>query len=120
MAQHYSVRPEWVWSKKNKRLDKIATLRIVLNNHDVNGIHAAMIIWLKEIGVTQRSKDTYDMGGCWLEIGSSTEKGLEILLSSSGQDVLESLDYYVQRLYQSVIEPDETMIVTWEELPLRS
>ncbi|WP_077925148.1 hypothetical protein, partial [Wohlfahrtiimonas larvae] len=98
----------------------VASLRIILKCDEANIIQKSMATWLIEIGAMNRSANIYDMGGCWLIIENSTDTTVEVLLSSSGQDVLESLDYYVQWLYQSIIESNKNISVRWEELPLYS
>lgn len=117
--RHYSVRPEWVWSKKNKGLTKVALLKITLSHPEVGYIERAFQSWLEEINATKAEENDYYMGGCRAVIEKGQKQAMQLILSSGGQDALESLDYYVQLMYESIIQNDEKVTVTWEELPLQ-
>ncbi len=117
--RHYSVRPEWVWSKKNKGLTKVALLKITLSHPEIGYVEQAFNAWLKEIQAHEAEPNDYYMGGCRAVIEKVQKQDMQLILSSGGQDALESLDYYVQLMYESIIQNDEKVTVTWEELPLQ-
>lgn len=117
-SRYYSVRPEWIWSEDNHELTKVAALRITLISLIENRLQKALDVWLNSIHATETKNHQYYMGGCALEINSQTPTEIIMTLSSGGQDALESLEYYTESFYQSVIAPNEYIAVIWEELPL--
>lgn len=119
-SRYYSVRPEWVWSDKNKGLTKVAALKITLSHPSPHWVENALASWLKTINATNAGNGQYYMGGCGLDILSQTSTDLVMILSSGGQDALESLDYSVDGFYESIIAPNIDVSVIWEELPLYS
>ncbi|OYQ73841.1 hypothetical protein [Wohlfahrtiimonas sp. G9077] len=114
----YQVRHEWLWSKYNRQLDKVGTLRITLIHPTALDMPTRIEAWLSHIGATQDGDNTYYMGGCGLAIVSRSPQVMILELCSGGQDILDALEWYAQTLSEQVIEPDEAILTRWEELPL--
>lgn len=117
--RYYSVRPEWVWSEKNKDLIKIVKLEVHLKYLDERNLQDAFDFWLKQFPAIETKNTEYAIGGCGLKIISQSNTAIKIILFSSGQDVLESLDYVVESLYQTFIMNDSNIVVSWKELPIQ-
>lgn len=114
----YQVRHQWLWSKHNRKLEKCGTLRITLIHPSAQDIPKRIDAWLAQINATQDGERGYYMGGCGLIIESSSPQVMILNLSSGGEDILDSLEWYAQTLSEQVIEPDEAILARWEELPL--
>ncbi len=112
----YAVDPEWVWSPLNRGLTMTASLRVTLEHPDDGVAEEAGRAWLAGLGAL--GPDEFGQGGTFIRIEGSTVRGLVLVLSSGGQDALESLDYTVQKFFDAVIDPDPLMEVVWEELAL--
>ena len=112
----YSVDPAWVWAPVNRDLRLTATLRVTLE-HPTDGTAVERgDAWLSRLGVV--GPDEYGQGGTFVRPLERDPRRVVLVLSSGGQDALESLDHTVQKFFAEVVAPDPLMQVVWEELPL--
>lgn len=112
----YRPRPEWVWDPDgNPRLEARVDLRVRLCGA-VAG--AAVQKWLTGIDARRISENVYVQGGGAIEIEDSSPEQSTLLLSSGGQDALESLDELVLTLHERILVLYPGLQVAWEELPL--
>lgn len=117
--RYYSVRPEWAWSEKNKDLMQVVKLEVSLTTVDNRNIQDLFDFWLTQISATKNTTNEYTIGGCGLTITQKSHNKMKIILFSAGQDVLDSLDYVAESLYQTLIMNDSNILVRWKELPIK-
>lgn len=115
----YRPRAAWVWdSDRNPNLEARVDLRVALLGY---GAEAAVQSWLDDIGAcgVGDAENVYVRGGCAIEIEQVTsDRRTSLLLSSGGQDALESLDELVLTVHEAVLVPHPDLGVQWEELPI--
>lgn len=116
--RYYRPRPEWVWDRAaNPDLEARVDLRMHLRGP---GAAAAVTSWLKGIGARATGDEVWVRGGTAAQREHHPGDELTLLLSSGGQDALESLDELVLTFHEQVLVPHAQLEVTWEELPLES
>ena len=71
------------------------------------------------MGLYKNTTNEYTIGGCGLTITQKSHNKMKIILFSAGQDVLDSLDYVAESLYQTLIMSDSNIHVRWKELPIK-
>ncbi|OTG84871.1 hypothetical protein [Acinetobacter sp. ANC 4648] len=118
--RHYSVRPEWIWTKDNENLTKTASLVVNLKHHKIGYLQQQFEQWLQKLSATKLKTAEYAYGGCGFKILAQSDTEIQLILFSAGQDALESLDELVQNLYSEIILHDPAIEVLWKELPLQS
>lgn len=72
--------------------------------------------WLARLGEVEPG--LYGHGGSSVKVVDRGRRSMVVVLSSGGQDALESLDHTVQALFEAVIAPEPRIGVHWDELPL--
>lgn len=114
----YRPRAAWIWDRKlNPNLETRVDLRVHLQGPAaLTPVHA----WLEEIGARRVAENVYVRGGAAIEIEHATTAGSTLLLSSGGQDALESLDELVLTFHEFVLTPQPGLTVAWQELPTGS
>lgn len=112
----YRPRPEWVWNPHaNPRLEARVDLRVRLCGARAG---TAVQAWLTGIYARLISENVYVRGGGAIEIEDLSPEQATLLLSSGGQDALESLDELAGTLHERILVPYPKLKVVWEELPL--
>lgn len=120
-SQPYHVRADWVWNlTTNPGLTGAVTLQVRLVHPEPSAARAAVDDWLAGIGSSrvEGREGRHLKGGCVIEVRAGDSTTVELLLSSRGQDALESLDDLVQRFQTSTLRQDDRMLVSWTELPI--
>jgi len=110
-----------VWNlTTNPELTGTATLQVRLTHPEPGGAGAAVDDWLAGLGSSrvEGREGRHRKGGCDIEVRAGDSTTVELLLSSRGQDALESLDDLVQRFQTSILRQDDRMLVSWTELPI--
>lgn len=113
---------DWVWGPDNPRLEKAARLSVQIHGASPAPLGELLQRWLDTL--------TRDAGGGWfrggwaVDVVSHQGGSAELVLSSGGQDVADSLQDAADSFHEQVLEPlelDPLMpgTVTWTELPLR-
>lgn len=120
-SQPYHVRADWVWNlTTNPGLTGTATLQVRLTHPEPGAARTAVDDWLAGLGSSRVAgrEGRHRKGGCAIEVRAGDSPTVELLLSSRGQDALESLDDLVQRFQTSILRQDDRMLLSWTELPI--
>ncbi len=107
----------WVWGPDNPVLDKAASLSMTLRDADPGHLAALLTTWLDGLSFSPES-DHYFWGGWSVRIVDHHGGSAELVFTSGGQDVAESLGDGVDSFYEQVLHPLSTASVVWTELPL--
>jgi hypothetical protein len=115
--RRYAMNHDWVWGPANRDLDKSASLLMRLREAPPGQFQALLREWLGHLTWDARS-GRYGWGGYVVQILAQDGGNADIVFTSSGQDVAESLGDAVEQFYRLVLQPLTTASVTWTELPL--
>lgn len=112
----YAVDPAWVWSDLNRGLRLTASLRVTMDHPEDGVVERRCQEWFARLGEVEPG--LYGHGGSSVKVVDRGRRSMVVVLSSGGQDALESLDYTVQAFFEAVIAPEPRIGVRWDELPL--
>lgn len=112
----YRPRPQRVWNlKRNPELTKCVDLEVTLSGA---GTKSAVQHWIGVIGARQEHEHVFVHGGAAIEILTMCSGDIALLLSSGGQDALESLDELVESLHENIVLPHPDIAVKWVGKPI--
>jgi hypothetical protein len=115
--RRYTMNFGWVWGPDNQFLDKSASLVMTLRDAPAEQFQSLLRSWLG--GLTQDEESgRYGWGGYAVHILAQDGGSADIVFTSGGQDVADSLGDAVEEFYRVVLRPLTTASVTWTELPL--
>ncbi|MDD0858603.1 hypothetical protein NHF46_14255 [Arthrobacter alpinus] len=101
----------------NPYLDKVASLAMNLRGADPEKLEALLERWLAGLEY-DAEHGHYFHGGFSVEVQDRGNGTAQIVFTSGGQDVAESLGYAVDEFYEQVLQHLTTASVTWTEQPL--
>ncbi|MGB3302161.1 hypothetical protein [Gordonia sp. (in: high G+C Gram-positive bacteria)] len=113
----YTMNMDWIWGPDNPGLRKKASLAMMLRGADPAQLDALLNDWLASLS-REEGSNVFSGGGCSVELLAAGDGGADMVFSSGGQDVAESLGYVVDCFYEKVLVSLDTAEVTWTELPL--
>ncbi|MEV8144251.1 hypothetical protein [Specibacter sp. NPDC078709] len=118
-SQRYLMNYSWVWAPENPELIKVARLvmSLELAPQEQDELEPLLEKWLDGLNRDFATNHWYS-GGCGFQLLAREEDSVQILFSSGGQDVADSLQAGVDTFYDQVLKPLHTARVTWTELPL--
>ncbi|WP_157884101.1 hypothetical protein [Arthrobacter alpinus] len=119
--RRYSMNYNWIWGPENPLLDK--TAKLCLQIHDVNPDRFGDLLrqWLATLTCDEGG---WFRGGWAVDVVAHERGSAELLFSSGGQDVADSLQDGVDSFHDQVLaplspDPLTPGTVSWTELPLR-
>ncbi|MBP2414076.1 hypothetical protein JOF48_002875 [Arthrobacter stackebrandtii] len=115
--QRYAMNFGWVWGPDNPLLDKVARLALNLRGADPEALDALLGSWLAGLD-NDGERGRYFQGGFGVEVLSQGSGAADIVFSSGGQDVADSLGYAVDSFCDDVLRHLTAGTATWTELPL--
>lgn len=108
---------DWVWGPDNPVLDKAASLSVTLRDADPDQFEVLLAAWLD--GLSNGAENgQYFRGGWSVQIITHDGGSADLVFTSGGQDVADSLGHGVDTFYEQVLQPLSTVSVVWTELPL--
>ncbi|MGA7203062.1 MAG: hypothetical protein WBX27_00365 [Specibacter sp.] len=115
--RRYAMNHGWVWGPSNPYLDKSASLLMTLRGAPAEQFQPLLRSWLG--GLTRDDQSgRYGWGGYSVHILAQEEGSADIVFTSGGQDVAESLGDAVEEFHLKVLQSLSSASVTWTELPL--
>lgn len=120
-TRSYTMNYSWIWGPDNPLLEKTASLSLQIQDANPERLADLLQQWLATL---THSANGWFQGGWAVDVVSHERGSAELIFSSGGQDVADSLQDGVDLFHDQVLAPLDLDPLTagtvcWTELPLR-